>query len=230
MIRGEKQRMMASLEYMQAEARGDAATMGRLMMEAEIEGISQYNASEGALLKAESERALVEAVRNDASVKEEYWNAGLLWGKVLDEGIAAARFQNGELGPQLMKTMDGPSGLGALNDRYMRQTPPSQSQKKGQPSSGSSRLGPLNDRYLNYRSEYMAGYSTGLDRVPYDNYPALLHRDERVLTAAEANSQRSGGTGDVIIQMGGVTIREDADIDKVASAIVEKIALNRGRG
>ena len=32
-------------------------------------------------------------------------------------------------------------------------------------------------------------YAFGLERVPYDNYPALLHAGERVLTAREARNQ-----------------------------------------
>lgn len=34
--------------------------------------------------------------------------------------------------------------------------------------------------------------ATGLDRVPYDEYPALLHKDEAVLTAEEAAAWRAG--------------------------------------
>lgn len=33
------------------------------------------------------------------------------------------------------------------------------------------------------------GHAVGLDRVPYDDYPALLHEGERVLTAREAREQ-----------------------------------------
>ena len=35
-------------------------------------------------------------------------------------------------------------------------------------------------------------HAFGLDRVPYDDYPALLHEGERVLTAAEARAQDAG--------------------------------------
>lgn len=37
------------------------------------------------------------------------------------------------------------------------------------------------------------GYAYGLDRVPYDDYPALLHEGERVLTAQEARTADEGG-------------------------------------
>lgn len=67
------------------------------------------------------------------------------------------------------------------------------------------------------------GYATGLGRVPYNNYPALLHEGERVLTAAEARGYDQGGTGSVQIVMNGTTIREDADIDRVAQALLDKL-------
>lgn len=67
------------------------------------------------------------------------------------------------------------------------------------------------------------GYATGLGRVPYDNYPALLHEGEQVLTAAEARSYNQGGAGSVQIVMNGTVIREDADIDRVAQALLEKL-------
>lgn len=38
------------------------------------------------------------------------------------------------------------------------------------------------------------GHSSGLEYVPYDGYPAILHRGERVQTALEASSTRGGGT------------------------------------
>lgn len=41
----------------------------------------------------------------------------------------------------------------------------------------------------------LQGNAWGLNRVPYDNYPALLHAGERVLTAQEARRQERGNGG-----------------------------------
>lgn len=39
------------------------------------------------------------------------------------------------------------------------------------------------------------GFATGLDYVPYNEFPAYLHEGEAVLTKAEASAWRAGGTG-----------------------------------
>lgn len=71
-------------------------------------------------------------------------------------------------------------------------------------------------------------YAVGIDYVPYDNFPALLHQGERVQTAEEA---RSGGSGTSIqIVMNGTVIREDADVERVASALLERMELAGMRG
>ena len=72
-------------------------------------------------------------------------------------------------------------------------------------------------------SDGTKGYATGLARVPYDNFPALLHEGERVLTAAEARGYNQGGSGGITIVMNGTTIREDADVDRMAQALLEKL-------
>jgi phage-related protein len=50
-------------------------------------------------------------------------------------------------------------------------------------------------------------FATGLNYVPYDEFPAILHRGEAVLTAAEARVWRKGGIGTPAMA-GGVTINQ----------------------
>lgn len=59
-------------------------------------------------------------------------------------------------------------------------------------------------------SVQMTPAKTGLDYVPYDEFPALLHRGEAVLTAAEAKQWRKYGLGGgaVPAMAGGVTINQ----------------------
>lgn len=53
------------------------------------------------------------------------------------------------------------------------------------------------------------GYATGLNYVPYDEFPALLHRGEAVLTAAEATAWRNGTLGSATPAMAsGVVINQ----------------------
>lgn len=71
-----------------------------------------------------------------------------------------------------------------------------------------------------------AGYAVGLPRVPYDNFPALLHEGERVLTANEARAMDQTGGG-VTIQVGELVVREEADVDRVAETLMAKLRLAR---
>ena len=43
-------------------------------------------------------------------------------------------------------------------------------------------------------------FASGLNYVPYDEFPAILHKGEAVLTAEEADTWRNGGSGMVINQ------------------------------
>ncbi len=76
-------------------------------------------------------------------------------------------------------------------------------------------------------------HAYGLDYVPYDEFPALLHQGERVLTAAEARSaDRGGGSVSVTVTGNQFHVREDSDVDAVAEALAERLqaAVLRGGG
>lgn len=75
---------------------------------------------------------------------------------------------------------------------------------------------------VNKRMQSKRGYAYGIQRVPYDNFPALLHEGERVLTASQAREQGSAP----VVQITGnsFVVREEADIDRIAAALVERIA------
>ena len=70
--------------------------------------------------------------------------------------------------------------------------------------------------------------AVGIDYVPYDNFPALLHQGERVQTAVEARSRQRVPA--ITITGNSFSIREDADVDRVASALLQKIELAERRG
>jgi len=69
---------------------------------------------------------------------------------------------------------------------------------------------------------------SGLDSVPYDGYAARLHKGERVLTARENRDYSEGGGGNgsgggVVISGNNFTVREDADIHRIAFELAKLI-------
>lgn len=74
-------------------------------------------------------------------------------------------------------------------------------------------------------------HAAGLDRVPYDNYAALLHEGERVLTAREAREQDRKTSSPIQITLtGSWSVRTDEDVDAIATAILRKVELAKRGG
>lgn len=73
------------------------------------------------------------------------------------------------------------------------------------------------------------GYAFGLERVPYDDYPALLHEGERVLTASQAREQDAAKApasgGQIVITGNSFSVRDDSDIQKIAAELLHQIRL-----
>lgn len=80
------------------------------------------------------------------------------------------------------------------------------------------------------KSSVSGSHAAGLAYVPYDGYIAELHRGERVLTAEEAKEGTATGGG-LTININGLSVREEADIDKIAQRLYALTKRNaRGRG
>lgn len=71
--------------------------------------------------------------------------------------------------------------------------------------------------------DYLPPKAFGQSFVPYDNFPALLHQGERVLTASEARAADRGGTSPVTVTGNNFSVREEADIDKIALALAQQL-------
>ena len=91
-------------------------------------------------------------------------------------------------------------------------------------STGSS--GSTNYEYM----KKLRPFAVGLDRVPYDNYPALLHADERVLTAREAGEQDRGRKANIQINISGNNFGAGVSADEIAQRLADQIELHLAAG
>lgn len=179
---------MGSEEYKTAEAEGDAAEMGRILMKAKIDGMNEYNANEGKDEELAQELSLIESVRDDAALNSAYWDAGYTLGQEFSKGRTAA-----------------------TNEAMVEEAWRLSGRTKGR-------------HVTNWNAR-----AIGIDYVPYDNFPALLHEGEKVLTAGEARQEKNGVSG-IQIVMNGTVIREEADVQRIAQEMLNKLEEANMRG
>ena len=183
---------METSDYQKAKAAGDAAEMGRILMQAKVKGMNEYNASDGAQEALAAEKALVDGIRADTAMNEDYWDAGYERGQWFSKGVAAGIADGIELAKKATAIRDAWEAFGdGGNNSYFDTDPGS--------------------------------FAVGLNRVPYDNFPALLHEGERVLTASQARAEERG-SGVNISFNGPITVREEADLDRVAQKLAREVA------
>jgi hypothetical protein len=83
-------------------------------------------------------------------------------------------------------------------------------------SDAKSGMGPSKKNKSSYHGE---------SYVPRNGMMYRLHQGERVLTKKENRQFAKGSGQNVIINMGGMTVREEADLDKIASKLARRIYL-----
>lgn len=73
-----------------------------------------------------------------------------------------------------------------------------------------------------YGSINPRGFATGLYSVPYDNFPALLHRNETVLTRAQADEYRKGGSAESKQEIYNINIQSTAESPSETAAYIKQ--------
>ena len=190
---------MESDEYLKAAAEGDGAKMGEILAAAEAEAETAYREGPAYQKYLETEKSTVQ--RLQVALADDWENFGYEMGLVFTKGRMAA---NAAYIEQEQKRIGYTPGAGveyASNYEY------GGAGNFSSPLSGNE----SSDAY-------------GLSYVPYDNYPARLHEGERVLTAAEARAYNTRGGGAVVQKLADtIVVREDADIDRIASELARKL-------
>lgn len=202
-IRDAMDAVLNSEEYKAAMESGTDegyAEAGRMLMEAKVRGMGEYNDSEGAQLMLEFEKTMAENIRNDAATNDAYWDAGYQMGQVYSKGFAAGRLADPEV--EFSGGIEGISDEKA-NSIYLK-------------------TGGLVDIR---RDTSPNGKAFGLSNVPRDGL-YYLHQDERVQTAQEARSEKARTPVQITITGNtfgaGVTAEEMAQ--RLADAIERKLA------
>lgn len=192
--------------------RNAGAEIDALLKEAAAIAENVYNGSEGAKALADENVKLVKEMMGDAALNDAYYNAGYRMGVVFSHGMKTGKeviyqrhrsreslkLEEEDAVDYIKKVKVNVPSKTDSDDLYSKL--PEDSEKASR--SGLRRLAAF-----------------GLNRVPYDNFPALLHQGERVLTASQARAQNRN-EGGIVVNMGAVTVREQADIDRLAKAFV----------
>ena len=149
------------------------AEMGALLAQAQVMAENEYLAGEGAQLEKQTQLGLIQAIRSDTALREEYYNTGYEMQLEFSKGIQAAQ-------PLMTAAMAPPTVFTVRNQKDQEYNRFLQGQQGYGINENSLRPDVTDRRPL------AGSHAAGLRRVPYDEYPAMLHQDERVLTAAEA--------------------------------------------
>lgn len=169
----------------------------KVMWEAKTQAEIDYKNSEEYQKKLQAEKSLVANIQSSLTESGEYVKFGQAMAEQFSKGWQSRRLSNAASDVRAQISKEGVSGY--INSIFANAY-------KGTPGGVSS----------------SRKHAAGLKRVPYDGYVAELHEGERVLTRVEAD-KRSGGSVTIAKLADQIVVREEADIDKIARALVRNM-------
>ena len=191
-------------EYKAAVQNGDGAKIGKMIAATRAKAEAAYKEGPGYQLQQQTDMNLVENLRS--TMKGSWYNYGYEMQLEFEKGRASV--------PAAGRPNYGPGNLPTNNP---------QSDTLPDPDLIISPKVTTDNGVTKFQGfGVIGGDAYGLPYVPYDNYAALLHQGERVLTAAEARAYREGGAG-ITLTGNNFTVREEADIYKIAQALFEEL-------
>lgn len=205
----QKQKALAKKGNMEAEKK-----QAEDVEEAKVIAANAYKASKGYQLELQEDLSLIGKIRDDKSLQSTYYDTGKRMGEEFSKGLA----EQAQKGIEQALSADWSKKAKTIEDNPVASAGSGIYFPNSSGSSGSTgSTGIAGNGIYGWSSN-----ATGLDRVPYNNYPTLLHEDEKVLTGAEARSQGKSSAG-IAITGNTFNVRKKSDIDEIASALLSKI-------
>ncbi|WP_195200022.1 tape measure protein [Faecalispora jeddahensis] len=195
-------------EFQKAKSENDRAKMGEILAKAQVDGENEYRKTAGYKLQVDTEKSLVFGIRESMIQDGVYKTYGYDMEQEFTKGF-------GEKYAQDMSTI--------LSQIYQPENALPKAKTPTLEESEQTRMDGLVgwSQSLFGNKSKSAGKAFGMARVPYNDFPAMLHEGERVLTASEARAQKTAPT--IHVTVTGNVIKDEADEDRIAQKIVTKI-------
>lgn len=173
----------------------------KVMWEAKTQAEIDYKNSEEYQKKLQAEKSLVANIQSSLTESGEYVKFGQVMAEQFSKGWQSGRLSNATSDVRAKINENGVTGF--INSIF-------ENSYNGTPG---NYYGPPKPKRSN---------AAGLKRVPYDGYITELHEGERVLTRVEADKE-GGGSVTIAKLADQIVVREEADIDKIARALVRNM-------
>lgn len=182
-----------------------AAEAGKMLAEALATAEAEYMNTDGYDLMVQTQMDVIDGVRADLGA--EFNDAGYYVMEQFTLGLEAAAKTNAERTQAALSTMMAGASV-----------------RINSPGLGGDLARSEANQNFDSMLENWYPKATGLEYVPYNGYPALLHEGERVMTASENRAYSSGnGTGSIVITGNNFTIRSDDDIERLGQEFYKQL-------